>query len=401
MSKEVPEDVIIDILLEVPEDVIIDILLRVPTRYILRFKSISKSWYALFQNPNFISKHFFHNQSTLSDPAFLFTLTESSISASPSVCTVGLILSDFSYKSIKIPIEIHVLKPLYVCGSCNGLICLSILPLGSVILLWNPATRVFKDLPISPIDHSGYRPSAVVLGFGFDDVIKDYKVLRILHNGYSMKQVEIYSLSTNSWREIKINTIVGFIIVESACRVFFNGKFYWDAVSVVDNHHTKLIVCFDLREEVFNFIMPPKYEFTGHIGDNLNVDWHVVAIKESLAVIGWLSLVSGVTMFEVRAMKEYGVWTKYTSFELQETRFVRLLGCGLKGEILLEKDYKQLVLYDPISERVNNLENFGYVTRSKVFNVFNHVGSLIPINGGKVATRTNLSSIVRDPFFVQ
>ncbi|XP_071703997.1 LOW QUALITY PROTEIN: putative F-box protein At3g20705 [Rutidosis leptorrhynchoides] len=262
---------------ELPEDVIIDILSHVPTRYILHFKSVCKSWYALFQNLNFISKHF-QNQSTISDASFIFTLEKYTTPTSTSDHTVGfLILSDSSYKSIKIPIVIDVLKPLDVCGSCNGLICLSILRLDSIILLWNPFTGVFKELPTSPIDHlRANHPSQVVFGFGFDDVVRDYKVLRILPYGPLLKQVEIYSLSTNSWREIQ-TPIPLFYFNESACRVFLNGKFHWEA------------------------------------------------------------------------------------------------------------------------ERVHNLGNHEVAAR---FQVFNHVGSLIPIDGGKVATRANLSCVVPDAFFV-
>ncbi|XP_071703979.1 putative F-box protein At3g20705 [Rutidosis leptorrhynchoides] len=379
---------------ELPTDIIVDILSRVPARYILRFKSVSKSWYALFQNPNFISKHF-QNQSSV--PSFLFPPEKSTTPTSTSDHTVGLILSDSSYKSINFSIEIDISKSFDIYGICNGLICMSVFPLGSIILLWNPATRVFKDLPISPI----HRPQAdrlllVVLGFGYDDVVMDYKVFRIVYFGNQMHQVEMFSLCTNSWREIK--TRVDFIIYEAACRVFLNGKFHWAAFGFVDNHNTKLIVYFDLRDEVFNYIMLPKFEFEGCIGQYIDAHWQVVAMKESLAVIAWSENGSGVVIFEVWVLKEYRVvssWTKYTSFELQ-TKVARPFGCGIKGEFLLVKDNEQLVVYDPDTQRFNNLGKyrFGYYSR-----VFNHVGSLIPINGEKVATRTNLSSVVLDAFF--
>ncbi|XP_071716294.1 putative F-box protein At3g20705 [Rutidosis leptorrhynchoides] len=386
---------------ELPKDVIFDILSRVPVRYLLRFKSVSKSWYALFQNPNFISNHF-KNQSAISDPSFLFTPHKSTTSPSTSDRNVGLILSDSSYKSIEIPIEIDIplltiLKPLRVCGSCNGLICLSVLPIASIILLWNPATRVFKDLPISPIDRPRAGPIKVVLGFGFDDVVKDYKVLRIVYYGYPLNQVEMYSLSTDSWREIK--TIVRFLIFESASSVFLNGKFHWNATRFEEMHGKKVIVCFDLQEEAFNYIMPPEFGFSGHVGEDLKISWSVVALKGSLAVIGSAEI-GYRKMFEVWVMKEYGVvssWMKYRSFELY-TKDVRPLACGLNGEFLLEKDNNKLVVYDSDSQRVKNLGNNGIASYS---NVFNHVGSLMPINGGKVAERTNLSSVVPDAFFVR
>ncbi|KAL7590489.1 F-box protein At3g07870 [Lactuca sativa] len=396
---------------ELPKDVIIDILSRVPIRYILRFKSVSKSWYALFKNPKFITKHF-ENQATSSDvtaldASFLFTPHKSS--SPPTAAAnrnVGLILSN-SEKPIKIPIEIDIpflsiSKPLRVCGSCNGLICLSILPIASIILLWNPATRVFKDLPVSPIDRPQAGPIKVVLGFAFDDVTNDYKVLRIVYYGYPLNQVEMYSLNTNTWKEIK--TRVQFLIFESSCSVFLKGRFHWTAIGFEEMHGKKLIVCFDFREEAFHYIMPPEFDFGGWDAEGEDssmskVSWTAVAFKDSLAVIGSAGNGSG-KRFEVWVMKEYGVvssWTKYRSFELQ-TKVGRPLGCGLKGEFLLEKDNNQLVLYDSDSQRIKNLGNHGVAYWS---DVFNYVGSLLPINGGKVAQRTNLSSVVPDIFFVR
>ncbi|XP_071688778.1 F-box protein At3g07870-like [Rutidosis leptorrhynchoides] len=331
-------------------------------RFILRFKSVSKSWNALFQNPNFISKHF-KNQSTIPDPSFLFTPT---YSPSTSDGKVGFIFSDSSDKSIKIPIEIDfpILKPFSVCGSCNGLICLSVLPIGAIIFLWNPATRVCKDLPISPIDRPPRAvPIKVVIGFGFDDVVKDYKVLRIMYDRYSVDQVEIYSLSTNSWREIK--TRVPFLI--SACSVFLNGKLHWNASGFQEMNGKKLIATFDFREEAFNYIMPPKFDLSRRINGKID-SCSVVMMKESLAMIGSVRIGSR-KMFEVWVMKEYGAvssWMKYRSFELKP-KVGKWLGCGLKGEFmfekddneLVEKDDNQLVVYDldSHSQSVINLGN--------------------------------------------
>ncbi|KAJ9550295.1 hypothetical protein OSB04_014340 [Centaurea solstitialis] len=390
---------------ELPKDVIIDILSRLPVRYLLRFKSLSKSWYALFQNPNFIAKHFLHNQTSNPknlDPSFLFTPYKSSPDGAPSNRSVGLLfVSESNSKSIKVPIRLEipflsVSKPLRVCGSVNGLICLSILPIASIILIWNPATRVFKDLPVSRIDRPQSGPIKVVLGFGFDEVADDYKVLRIVYYGYPLNQVEIYSLNSNSWKEIK--TRVQFLIFEASCSVFLKGRFHWTAIGFEEMNGKKLIVCFDLCTEAFSYIMPPVFDFSDGDGES-KTSWTVAGMKDSLAVIGSYVNGSG-KRFEVWVMKEYGVvssWTKYRSFELQ-TKVGRPLGCGLKGEFLLEKDNNQLILYDPDSESIKNLGNHGVAYWS---DVFNHVGSLLPIKGGKVAERTNLAAVVPDIFFVR
>nr|XP_043637024.1 F-box protein At3g07870-like [Erigeron canadensis] len=388
MSQELPKDIIIN-----------DILSRVPARHILRFKSVCKSWYSLFRNPNFIIKHF-QTQSFHSDPSFIFTpQTLSSSSSSPSDQNIGFIPSDDINKHIKIPIQIDIpflkiTKPLRVSGSCNGLVCLTVLPIASIILIWNPATRVFKDLPVSGIDRPRAGPIKVVLGFGFDELVDDYKVLRIVYYGYPLNQVEMYSLSTNSWKEIK--TRVRFLIVESASSVFLNGRFHWNAIGFEERQGKKVIVCFDFRDEAFRYIMPPEFDFDDDDDDDdSKVRWNVVVVEGLLGVIG----MSG-KRFQVWVMNEYGVvssWMKYREFELED-KVGRMLGCGLKREFLLEKEGGQLVVYDSDSQRVTNLGDNGVAYWS---DVFNHVGSLLPIKGGKVARRTNLSDVVPDAFFVR
>ncbi|PWA48282.1 FBA domain-containing protein [Artemisia annua] len=374
---------------ELPKDVIIDILTRVPTKHILRFKSVSKTWNTLFQTPSFVSKHT-HNQTQL--PALLFTPSDGTTNAT------GLISLPEAQKPIRIPLELsipflNICKPLRVLGTCNGIVCLGVLPICSIILLWNPCTRVFKDLPVSRISRPPNGPIKVVLGFGYDKVDEDYKVLRIVYYGYPLSQVEVYSLGTDSWREVK--TSVKFLVFESGSSVFLNGAFHWTALGFEEMNGKKLIVGFGLREEVFKYIMPPKFE----VGRGEKFSWNVVAVNGLLGVIGSVKRGTGKT-FEVWVMEEYGVvssWMKYRSFEVG-AQFGRSLGCGLNGQVLVEKDDSELVMYDLDSQQIKNIGNHGVAYWS---DVFNYVGSLLPIKGGKVVGRFNLSRVTPDPFFVR
>ena len=273
--------------------------------------------------------------------------------------------------------------------------CLGTLPICSIILLWNPCTRVFKDLPVSRTSRPPNGPIKVVLGFGYDEVVEDYKVLRIVYYGYPLSQVEVYSLGTDSWREVK--TSVKLLVFESRCSVFVNGVIHWTALWFEEMNVKKAIVGFGLREEVFKSIMPPKFD----VGDEHSCEkfsWNVAAVKGLLGVIGLVKIGTG-KRFEVWVMKEYGVvssWMKYRSFEVG-AEVGRSLGCGLNGEVLVEKDDNELVMYDLDSQQIMHIGNHGVANSS---DVFNYVGNLFPIEGGKVVERFNLSSVTPDSFFV-
>ncbi|KAM7503253.1 hypothetical protein LguiB_002157 [Lonicera macranthoides] len=306
-------------------------------------------------------------------------------------------------KAFNVPIKLKIpflwmSKPLRVSGTCNGLVCLSILPIGSIILLWNPATREFKDLPIAMIPRPQAVPITVAIGFGFDPVADDYKVLRIVYYCYPLNQVEVYSLRSNTWREIK--RTVQFLIFESGCRVFLKGRFHWSAVGFGTMNGRKLIVSFDMGDENFRYIMPPNFGLRDDDHDlDVKVRWTSMVLNESLAVVACDGIVPN-KKFDVWVMNEYGVassWTKYMSFGLN-TRINRTLGCGEDGKILLEKENSKVVSFDTATQMMKELGDQNVACFS---DVFNHMESLLPIRGGKYAEDTNLREVLPDPFFVR
>ncbi|KAM7503254.1 hypothetical protein LguiB_002158 [Lonicera macranthoides] len=394
-------DEIESIVRDLPRDIIIDILTRLPVRSVLRFKSVCRSWYVILSNPNFTSKHF-KNRTILNnrheDRCFLFTRNYSD---DDIINGITFLSND---KAINVPIKLEIpflrkSKPLRVSGTCNGLVCLSILPLGSIILLWNPATREFKDLPIAKIPRPKQGPIKVALGFGFDPVADDYKVLRIVYYCYPLNQVEVYSLRSNTWREIK--RTVQFLIFESGCNVYLKGRFHWSAIGFGTMNGRKLIVSFDMGDENFRYIMPPNFGLgdDDNYEDVVKVRWTSMVLNESLAVVACGG--NGPNKkFDVWVMNEYGVagsWTKYMSFRLN-TRIDRTLGCGEDGKILIEMDTSKVVSFDTATQTMKELGDQNIACFSEVFN---HMESLLPIRGGKNAEDTNLCEVRPDPFFVR
>ncbi|GLT81364.1 hypothetical protein SLA2020_527640 [Shorea laevis] len=115
---------------ELPEDLVTEILLCLPVAFLLRFKCVCKSWYALINHQNFRRKHLLRNNNTL----FLKT-------------TRDCVVSTLSYETFQVSRTQHLPSPypnkeakIYVAGSCNGLVCLY--DLGALrVVIWNPATN--------------------------------------------------------------------------------------------------------------------------------------------------------------------------------------------------------------------------------------------------------------------
>ncbi|XVF79245.1 hypothetical protein PTKIN_Ptkin14bG0205500 [Pterospermum kingtungense] len=106
-----------------------------------------------------------------------------------------------------------------VHGPCNGLLCLQVTD--DKVALWNPSTREIKFLPqptIQPppphddIEFFSIHTSFSPIGFGFDSNSEDYKVATFVDHCFRdeegrsfldcRSQVHLYSLKSDSWKEI-------------------------------------------------------------------------------------------------------------------------------------------------------------------------------------------------------
>ncbi|XP_030948437.1 F-box/kelch-repeat protein At3g23880-like [Quercus lobata] len=137
------------------------------------------------------------------------------------------------------------MQELNILGACiNGVICLYDRPFLISnqhpnddlyrIALWNPEIREFKVLPTrhvhcpSHVDHTyeGF-------GFGYDHKSNDYKVVRIVSfwddsivGPDRSPLVEVYTLSTDSWRQI--DTVLDASILSDPCKseIYLNGAYH-------------------------------------------------------------------------------------------------------------------------------------------------------------------------------
>nr|XP_008371155.2 F-box/kelch-repeat protein At3g06240-like [Malus domestica] len=96
-------------------------------------------------------------------------------------------------------------KVLNVVGICNGLVLLADCKFcsGNTVMLCNPSTRKSVTLPKPHNNFKGYCGYRDCIGFGFDAVTNDYKVVRITVHQWDdpSASYEVYSLAAGSWSD--------------------------------------------------------------------------------------------------------------------------------------------------------------------------------------------------------
>lgn len=117
--------------------------------------------------------------------------------------------------------------------SCNGLLFhdningLTDSLYGDALFIWNPLTKRLKILP-NPEKQAKRPMVTLTLGFGFDSISSDYKILRIVHGHGAKLEAELYSANGDSWKEIRVpNALQSFMPDKNSKFIHANGVLYW------------------------------------------------------------------------------------------------------------------------------------------------------------------------------
>ncbi|KAK3043183.1 hypothetical protein RJ639_001616 [Escallonia herrerae] len=188
-----------------PEDVTVDILLRLPIQSLLRCRSVPKHWYVLLTSPSFIKLHLSRSSNA---PKLLAAgyISEREVRGLQQV--KGYSLDADTYKGpsyVRLPFILPDINLITIHDSCNGLVCLSLDH--KTLALWNPATRECRSLeaPCCNDPCSSYDK----IRFGFVPGTNDYKVVRLRARtngapGASISLVSTYTLSSDSWESNEV-----------------------------------------------------------------------------------------------------------------------------------------------------------------------------------------------------
>lgn len=239
------------------DDLIVEISGMLPIKSLIHYRSISKSWFARISSRNFIRMHALRSTKT---PQKVIVRQQNHYGKDGHIILYTLDPEDHyaSLKSVNFSsIDFHIV------GSCNGIICVIQkevkLPLigtlgESSLCLWNPSIRRKLNVPSHPF-------GCVALGFGFDAITDDYKIVSIPLCKYSgvAKFSFMYSMKTNSWNAIQLPTTFYYDNVKSPFPCFVNRTLHWVVryqSENIDIHHC--ILTFNLSTRVFDMIQLPQ-----------------------------------------------------------------------------------------------------------------------------------------------
>ncbi|KAL2465219.1 putative F-box/kelch-repeat protein [Abeliophyllum distichum] len=213
---------------KIREDVVIEILSRLPVKTLLRFMCVCKTWFTVVRSHSFSQKHL--NMALADSNKDRLLIVHRSFN--PCESFFALFVNDEITLGTNLSFDTKRCRGnISVMGSCHGLFCIHYKE-DDEFLLWNPATRETKDIPNSSIPlPSNVDIDLYQVGFGFDSNTGDYKVVKLMRK-LNMDQncdyhVEVYTLSTNSWRKIEA-TVPDFVISSpSMFPTYWNGTYYW------------------------------------------------------------------------------------------------------------------------------------------------------------------------------
>ncbi|XP_019159458.1 PREDICTED: F-box protein CPR30-like [Ipomoea nil] len=319
-----------------PIDLWAQILARLPAKSILRCTTVSRSWYSLIKTPFFISKHLNFNSQNENRSSCL--LVRSCINPREEIYEF---CDDDRYliKFVEFRAPFKAENPFFrIIGCCNGLIFLSddFFKNYHDLILWNPFIGRSVCLPDPNFVHFKHS-----LGFGFDPVMNDYKVVNVVDVGLGIAspKVEIFRLSKRVWEEISDNALA-FSVPGRSSQAYLNGAVHWVGQGMLNGELRNLIVRFDMSKERFGMMELPESLAT--------LPFICVAADVymgSLAVV----VLEDNSRYSIWIMKDYDCvasWTKQVSFIFPESAGIPF-GFRGNGDVQVMTTYGQWHAYDP------------------------------------------------------
>ncbi|KAK6785176.1 hypothetical protein RDI58_018631 [Solanum bulbocastanum] len=149
-----------------------------------------------------------------------------------------------------------------IVGSCNGIMCLAAadqLNYLNHFYFWNPSIRKPVELPEQIYTCEKCDTFAYALGFGFDHVTNDYKVVRVVDTWSHPlpPHVDLYKLSTGVWEYIS-HVSLSYLFLATTSQAYVNGASHWIASKWDVLSFVNVIVLFNMHDETFSEMILPK-----------------------------------------------------------------------------------------------------------------------------------------------
>ncbi|XP_065872136.1 F-box/kelch-repeat protein At3g06240-like [Euphorbia lathyris] len=360
---------------DLPNTILVNILLRLPIKRIFVCKSVCKTLYDLISDPEFAKLHFDQSEVyPLLRPSGFTLLSRMLYLVQPDQDDFERKLDmfyDFENNdgmshgslSIKINLDSKLKLPLRniemidkeavgsenclklnmknhnykIVNSCNGLLCLSNPSDNDPVIVCNPVTGEFINLPEVRTVKGVHMP--LECGFGFSPVTNQYKVIKMFTRWTEheiLMVAEVHVLGTETWKDLPF-------FPKSTQKLFptyFNGCVYW--ISSVP----RSVISFDIEKECFKSSTAPPCE-----------EKYDIVSRVSMGVLGGKLCITGAfdcDHMDVWTMEDRGgkkVWSKMLSINMDGDRWPRGSYQPIKylnnGALLMFNSHKHaFIIYD-------------------------------------------------------
>ncbi|KAL2937381.1 hypothetical protein RDABS01_020830 [Bienertia sinuspersici] len=317
------------------EEILEDILSRLPAKSIGRFRCVSIPWRALLSQPHFIKNHLNRIKQFRFEEQSLFLVTyESKCLFTTQLKNAHHMLDEMATFATKISFDNHQFDTEVLIrnvASYDGLALFE--DKERLLLLVNPTTKEFKELPESPYALDPDASSYSMYGVGYDSVSDDYKVVTVFF------YINVYSVKNGTWKSAA-NSPYDHAVGHVTSGVFVDGCIHWLACTTSD--YSSVIVAFDLTEEKFRQVPPPSL-----------VEGSNFVFSRLLTLGGCLCMSDSNRDYktDIWVMTDYGVkesWTRFAIIDTEKSEFRPLCMLG-KDQVVLVKNEEtteeKLVMY--------------------------------------------------------
>ncbi|XP_024035215.1 F-box/kelch-repeat protein At3g23880-like [Citrus clementina] len=238
-----------------PLDVQEAVLTSCSVKTLLRFKSVSKSYYGLIKSKRFIMEHVKHSVETNTNLNLILTHTVCPVSTSEESWYGQLFIGSLdttNTSSLEVPLR-KIDQPFTdweqgtdtpFIGSCIGLIALR--NSSGSIAVHNPSTKENYHITSFWLGEFDVKDD-VCDGFGYNPVDDDYKLVRMIQRRGNIERTEIRVYSFKEGYALEYETEKPFYLGSScADACFSNGRLYWLVASGPQEDVQDLILSFDL-----------------------------------------------------------------------------------------------------------------------------------------------------------
>ncbi|CAF2127810.1 hypothetical protein YC2023_030286 [Brassica napus] len=268
-----------------PEVLAVEILARLSIKDLSRCRCVCKTWRSLINHRGFAERYL-----DISPVRFV------------SFYDKGFYLLDVEGKNLviqnpqklELPLDESMIDESTCVLHCHGTLCVTLKNYTSIV--WNPYSNQFKIVPNPGI----YRDSNI-LGFGYDPVSNDYKLVTFI-DPIGSSTAQIFEFRTGSWRECVPSPYPDWHYRERI-GTFLDQYLYWIAYrSNVD----RFILCFNLSTYEYQKLALPVYK------EGVTCSWLGVT-KKNLCVIEYVTCEKEI---RVSVMEKTGSWNKIISLSM-------------------------------------------------------------------------------------